>query len=84
MVRKYYIGCGSILLYMNQNKTPTLFNMTDKLLINFVNDDGYIEVTDDIDPEVLMSLDSSKTIPNLFLIIVIYQTFYINVSSHLS
>ena len=68
MVRKYYIGCGSILLYMKQNKTPTLLNMTDKLLINFVNDDGYIEVTDDIDPEVLMSLDSSKTIPNLFLI----------------
>ena len=68
MVKKYYIGCGSILLYMNQNKTPTLFNMTDKLLINFVNDDGYIEVTDDIDPEVLMSLDSSKTISNLFLI----------------
>ena len=68
MVRKYYIGCGSILLYMKQNKTPTLINMSDKLLINFVNDDGYIEVTDDIDPEVLMSLDSSKTISNLFLI----------------
>ena len=27
-----------------------------------------LEVTDDIDPEVLMSLDSSKTIPILFLI----------------
>ncbi len=68
MVRKYYIGCGSLLLYMKQNKTPTLLNWGDKVLIDRVNDDGYIEVTDDIDPELLMSLNSSKTIPNLFLI----------------
>ena len=68
MVKKYYIGCGSILLYMKQNKTPTLLNWVDKVLIDCVNDDGYIEVTDDIDPELLMSLNNSKTIPNLFLI----------------
>ena len=68
MVRKYYMGCGSILLYMKQNKTPTLLNWVDKVLIDCVNDDGYIEVTDDIDPELLMSLNSSKTIHNLFLI----------------
>ena len=68
MIRKYYIGCGSILLYMKQNKSPTVLNWADEILISFVNDEGYIEFDDDVDPEFIMYMDSVKTIPNIFLI----------------
>ena len=68
MIRKYYMGCGSILLYMKENKSPTVLNWADEILISFVNDEGYIEFDDDVDPEFIMYMDSVKTIPNIFLI----------------
>ena len=68
IVRKHYIGCGGILLYMNPSKTSTNINWADKILIPFVNDDGHIEFTDDIDPEYIAYMNSKKTIPNIFLI----------------
>lgn len=68
MVEKDYIGCGSIILYMKRNKTPTILNWADEILISFVNGDGYIEFDDEVDPEFIMYMDSVKSIPNMFLI----------------
>lgn len=53
---------------MKPNKTSTILNWADEILIPFVNEDGYIEFDDEVDPEFVMYMDSVKSISNMFLI----------------
>ena len=55
---------------MYRKKTPTVNNWVDKILKSFLNPKGFIEFTNDVDPEFIQKMDQGKTIPNPFLIVL--------------
>lgn len=59
---------------MYRKTTPTVNNWVDKILKSFLNPKGFIEFTNDVDPEFIQKMDQGKTIPNPFLIVLKDET----------